>query len=263
MFQILLIIFSLFKYKHKSFLLLIFGWLTLFTHAQKVYFQQEVNYTINVTLNDKNHSLSAKEEIQYTNHSPDTLKFIYFHLWPNAYKNNSSALAKQLLLLEKTDFFFSTQEERGFIDSLNFVVDGKKTIWEYDSQHIDICKVFLPKPLAPNEKVNIKTPFYVKIPAAKFSRLGHTQQAYFMTQWYPKPAVYDNSGWHPMPYLDQGEFYSEFGNFDVSITLPENYVLAATGDRVDAEKEEDFLNKKVIETLQHFDNSKTQRNGVS
>jgi len=260
--QILLIIFSLFKYKRNCFLLLIFGWLTLITHAQKVYFQQEVNYTINVTLNDKNHSLSAKEEIQYTNHSPDTLKFIYFHLWPNAYKNNSSALAKQLLLQEKTDFFFSTQEERGFIDSLNFVVDGKKTIWEYDSQHIDICKVFLPKPLAPNEKVNIKTPFYVKIPDAKFSRLGHTQQAYFMTQWYPKPAVYDNSGWHPMPYLDQGEFYSEFGNFDVSITLPENYVLAATGDRVDAEKEEDFLNKKVIETLQHFDNSTKKPNGM-
>ncbi|MEI8137765.1 MAG: M1 family metallopeptidase, partial [Bacteroidota bacterium] len=101
----------------------------------------------------------------------------------------------------------------------------------------------------------ITTPFFVKIPDAKFSRLGHDGQAYFITQWYPKPAVYDITGWHQMPYLDQGEFYSEYGSFDVKITLPKNYLLSATGDRIDADKEEDFLNEKVMQTLTRSDKS--------
>ena len=51
-----------------------------------------------------------------------------------------------------------------------------------------------------------------------------------ITQWYPKPAVYDQDGWHIMPYLSQGEFYSEYGRFNVSITLPMNYTVGSTGD---------------------------------
>ncbi|MBK7963908.1 MAG: M1 family metallopeptidase [Bacteroidetes bacterium] len=86
------------------------------------------------------------------------------------------------------------------------------------------------KPLLPGNRVIIKTPFFVKLPSAEFSRLGHIGQAYAITQWYPKPAVYDQHGWHPMPYLNQGEFYSEFGTFDVTITLPQNYVVGATGE---------------------------------
>jgi hypothetical protein len=70
----------------------------------------------------------------------------------------------------------------------------------------------------------------VKLPLGEVSRMGHIEQTYQITQWYPKPAVYDEKGWHPMPYLNQGEFYSEYGSFDVSITLPENYTVGATGD---------------------------------
>ena len=82
--------------------------------------------------------------------------------------------------------------------------------------------------MAPGASVTITTPFRVKIPDS-FSRFGHVEQSYQITQWYPKPAVYDRKGWHPMPYLDQGEFYSEFGTFDVRITLPANYTVGATG----------------------------------
>lgn len=216
--------------------------------SQDQYFQQEVNYKIRVTLNDKKHELSAYEEIKYINNSVTSLSYIYFHLWPNAYKNHQTALAKQLLENGETDFYFSEPEERGYIDSLDFKVNGKSIKVEYDPVHIDICKLILNEPMRSHDTIIISTPFHVKLPDAKFSRLGHTNQAYYITQWYPKPAVYDNTGWHQMPYLNQGEFYSEFGSFDVSVTLPQNYLLAATGDRIDAFEEEEWLNMKVAET---------------
>jgi len=70
--------------------------------------------------------------------------------------------------------------------------------------------------------------FEIKIPEI-FSRLGHNGQHYEVTQWFPKCAVYDDLGWHHFSYLDQGEFYSDFGNYDVSITLPKDYRVGATG----------------------------------
>ncbi|HXD91892.1 MAG TPA: M1 family peptidase, partial [Bacteroidia bacterium] len=218
--------------------------------SQKTYFQQQVDYIINVKLNDVKHTLSANESIIYTNNSPDTLKFIYFHLWPNAYKDNNTALAKQFLKQGSRSFYFTKEQDRGYIDSLDFKTDNQSLKIEYDKNNPDICKVFLKQALAPGEKTTITTPFKVKIPSATISRLGHDNQAYYITQWYPKPAVYDASGWNQMPYLDQGEFYAEFGSFDVSITLPKNYVLAATGDRYDNEEEEKFLQQKIIATEQ-------------
>ena len=220
---------------------------------QQTYFQQEVNFKMEVRLNDLQHSLSAFQQIQYINNSSVSLDVIYMHLWPNGYKNHNTALAKDLLKEKKLDFYYSTPVERGFIDSLDFKVNGKPVKWEYDAEHSDICKLILNEPLRSLDTLMITTPFFVKIPDAKFSRLGHVGQAYFITQWYPKPAVFDNEGWHTMPYIDQGEYYSEFGSFDVKITLPENYLLAATGDRIDAEEEENFLNKKVGETIDRLD----------
>ena len=224
--------------------------------SQQTYFQQEVNYKIDVKLNDVDHSLKAFEELQYINNASNSIGFIYFHLWPNGYKNNETALAKQLLKLKKTELYFSKKEERGYIDSLDFKVNGKQVKVEYDAENPDICKLILNEPLRSLDTLDITTPFYVKIPDAKFSRLGHDNQAYYITQWYPKPAVYDAEGWHPMPYLDQGEFYSEFGSFDVSITVPKNYVLSATGDREDNEEEENFLNENVIRTLTAMETGK-------
>ncbi|MCX6317757.1 MAG: M1 family metallopeptidase [Bacteroidetes bacterium] len=211
--------------------------------ASAQYWQQEVNYRIDVALNDTAHSLTGFEKIDYTNNSPDTLRFIWFHLWPNAYKNDKTAFTDQQLENGSTAFYFSNKEEKGYINRLDFKVNNKTVRIEDHPQHSDIIKLLLPEPLAPGKKITITTPFHVKLPF-NFSRGGHDGQSYQVTQWYPKPVVYDRNGWHPMPYLDQGEFYSEFGQFDISITLPENYVVAATGELQNA-TEKDWLKSRA------------------
>ncbi|HEV7620315.1 MAG TPA: M1 family peptidase, partial [Flavisolibacter sp.] len=192
------------------------------------YWQQRADYFIKVTLNDKEKTLDAFEEIVYTNHSPDTLSYIWFHLWPNAYKTDRTSFSDQLLENGNTDFYFSTKEQKGYINHLNFKVDGITTTFEDHPHYIDIIKLKLPGLLLPGQKITITTPFHEKLPY-NFSRGGYDSLTFQVTQWYPKPAVYDQKGWHEMPYLDQGEFYSEFGSFKVQITLPEDYVVAATG----------------------------------
>ncbi len=232
----------------KIFLITLF--FPLLSLGQVPYFQQEVNYHIRVRLNDRDNSLSAYERLEYINHSPDTLRYLWFHLWPNAYANNHTALARQLLNSTQghiTPALFNDKQKRGYIDSLRFRVNGQEIRWEYDKRHIDICKLYLKTPLLPGGKITISTPFYVKIPSAKFSRMGYDGQSYQITQWYPKPAVYDRYGWHEMPYLNMGEFYSEYGSFEVEITVPRNYVVAATGNLMNDE-EAAFLQKKVRET---------------
>ncbi|MBT9391709.1 M1 family metallopeptidase [Hymenobacter sp. NST-14] len=190
--------------------------------------QQQANYAIDVTLDDQQHQLTGREEIVYTNNSPDALSYLWFHLWPNAYRDNTTAFARQQLRKGNRFFQFATPAQRGFIDGLEFQVNGQPARLDYDAANPDMAKLVLPRPLAPGTSITITTPFRVKIPDS-FSRFGHVGQSYQITQWYPKPAVYDRKGWHPMPYLDQGEFYSEFGTFDVRITLPANYTVGATG----------------------------------
>jgi hypothetical protein len=215
-----------------SLLLLI---ITHLLHAQQTYWQQQVNFKLDVTLNDAEHTLDGFAKIEYVNNSPDTLKFIWFHLWPNAYRTDRTAFSDQLLENGRTDFYFSNSEDRGYINRLDFRVNSVLAKTVDHPQHIDIIKVLLPQPLAPGASVELTTPFHVKLPK-NFSRGGHVGKSYQVTQWYPKPAVYDRYGWHPMPYLDQGEFYSEFGHYEVKITVPKSYVVLSTGNLQNADE---------------------------
>ncbi len=218
----------------KKLLLLIFFYTQLSTVKSQSdsYWQQQVNYTITVSLNDIDNTLQGHINMQYFNNSPDTLRFIWFNIWPNAYKNDKTAFSDQLLENGRTDFYFCNNDQRGYINQLDFKVDGTTASIEDHSQHQDIVKLILPKPLLPKSSIQIETPFHVKLPT-NFSRSGYIKKAYQITQWYPKPAVYDKKGWHEMPYLDQGEFYSEFGNYDVQISLPQKYIVASTGVLLD------------------------------
>ena len=216
--------------------------------ARAEYWQQYVHFEIDVRLDDEKHMLHGYEKLTYVNNSPNELTYIYMHIWPNAYKDNNTALGKQLKENGELFFYYAKDEDRGYIDSLDWHVDGEMVPAEIDYNNPDIVKLILTKPIAPGGQVIITTPFRVKIPSGRISRLGHIGQQYQITQWYPKPAVYDANGWNPIPYLDQGEFYSEYGMYDVNITLPKNYVLGATGDIVNNQAEIDWLNDQVEKT---------------
>lgn len=217
----------------------------VFFGQQKEYFQQKVDFTIHVTLHPESKTLDGHVRIIYTNHSPDTLDFIWFHLWPNAYKSEATAFGEQLLQNGRTDFYFSDDEKRGYINRLNFKVDDKEAQLQDHPLYLDVAKLLLPEALAPGDSITIETPFHEKLPYL-WSRGGYTANYFAITQWYPKPAVYDRNGWHPMPYLDQGEFYSEFGHYEVAITVPQNFVVAATGQEI-SRTEKDIQNTIVFE----------------
>ncbi len=233
------------------------GLTTLISAQTTPYFQQTVDHNLHVSLNDTDHELDAEIWTTYTNNSPDELEYLWYHVWPNAYSSGKSALAKEQLRGGDMFLFYAMAKDLGGIDSLDFKVNGEPAEWEFHAEHPDIAKVHLREPLKPGETIELHTPFKVRIPSGKISRLGHIGQSYQITQWYPKPAVYDRDGWHEMPYLGQGEFYSEFGTFDVTITLPANYTIGATGDMLvsnlnDNKAEIDRLNQLDLSTREYF-----------
>ena len=211
------------------------------------YFQQEVNYAIYVELDDRKHTLDGNIRIAYINHSPDVLNEVFMHHWPNAYSSVETPMARQLVKHGKFLFQFSGPENTGSIRNLQYKVNGVDARTDDTDTPADFTKLILPTSLDPGDTAIIETPFFVQLPDAEISRLGHSQQAYYITQWYPKPAVYDSRGWHAMSYLTMGEFYSNFGHFEVNITLPSNYVVMATGE-LQNEDELEWLSEKARST---------------
>jgi hypothetical protein len=208
--------------------------------AQGEYFQQDVAYDIRVRLDDQRHRLTGHWKMTYTNNSQETLTSIYLHLWPNAYRSTTTEFARQKSLDGNARFQEAEEWMRGYIDSLSFKVDGVEVEHGFHQGIEDIGEVQLPKPLPPGGTITMESPFLVQIPSS-WSRLGHVKQQYQICQWYPKPAVFDKNGWNQMSYLDQGEFYSEFGSFDVYIEVPKNYVVGATGDLAPDDPEWNWL----------------------
>lgn len=203
------------------------------SYAQDNYWQQEVHYNFKVRLDTEKHALSGDAIISYKNNSPDTLDRIYLHLYPNAFKNENSTLVREAKRYYRDRSI--TPDNNGYIDILEFRISRKETdvtpaeapVMAYRVDDT-ILESKLPDRLPPGGELQLYIKFYEKITSI-INRGGWRGNQYDLGQWYPKLVVYDENGWHPDQYHANGEFYGEFGTFDVTITLPYNHIVAATG----------------------------------
>jgi hypothetical protein len=200
--------------------------------AQSVW-KQSLRYDLHVKFNPIEKSLDALMKLQYTNHSPDTLSFIWFHVWPNAYRNDRTFYSEQLLENGDTRYYFSSREQKGYLNRLDFRVNGSLAVIQDHPEYIDVVKLILPKPLLPGDSISISASFHLRIPF-NFNGNGFSAHHFDLKNWYPEPAVYDMYGWHPMPFLVQGGAYHEIADFDVDIDAPPSYLIAtgATADTI-------------------------------
>jgi hypothetical protein len=188
--------------------------------------KQSLRYDLHVKFNPVEKSLDALMKLQYTNHSPDTLAFIWFHVWPNAYRNDRTLYSEQLLENGDTRFYFSSREQKGYLNRLDFRVNGNLARMEDHPEYIDVVKLILPKPLLPGDSISISSSFHLRLPF-NFNGNGYSAHHFELRNWYPEPAVYDAHGWHPMPFLLQGGAYHEAADYNVEIEAPPVYRIAA------------------------------------
>jgi hypothetical protein len=126
---------------------------TLSTGAQTGYWQQSLQYQISVRLDDQENTLDGTLKLNYRNNSPDTLRFIWFHVWPNAYKNDRTDFSEQLLENGRTDFYFSEESDRGYMNRLDFRVNMEIANTEDHPRYFDVIKLNLPTPLLPGGEI--------------------------------------------------------------------------------------------------------------
>ncbi len=195
----------------------------------KDYWQQKVDYRIRATLDPTTSRLTGRETIHYHNRSPDTLTYLWLHLEQNICDPGSvtNQLNQPPLVFLGTAFDFSCKGEAGGLTLGAVTVLGRSL---HTTLSGTTLRVDLHQPLAPGTAVAIDLDWSFTVPAYGAGRMGHDGTLYELGQWYPRVAVYDDvRGWNHEPYIGAGEFYLEYGRFDVAITLPATYIVAATG----------------------------------
>ncbi len=222
----------------------------LFSQTHRPSWQQQVHYTMDVELDTEYNLIYGKEIFNYVNHSPDTLRVLYMHLYVNAFKKNSLMEWYQ----NERDFFYGgslisylRDDLLGYTHVSNIAdADGNRLIHRVDDT---ILEILLARPIPPEANQTISLDFIEKIPVL-IRRMGRQNREgvdYSMAQWYPKVCVYDRQGWHKNYYLGR-EFYGEFATFDVSITLPEPYMVGASGVLQNAASPGDMMNRNADST---------------
>lgn len=191
-------------------------------------FAQRPQYKITANLDTRAHIVSGTINITYTNRSSTTLDKLGIHLWPNAYSTNQTALVTQMIEQGNFRLNKARADDMGGLAGLKFTSSGQQIELRTNEGKIDVAWLMLENPLQPGDSIQVSSPFLLKIPQS-YSRMGHTDNSYQLTQWYPHIGVFDEEGWHMMPYLDQGEFFNDFADYDVHIRVPPGYPVAATG----------------------------------
>ncbi|MES2573362.1 MAG: M1 family metallopeptidase [Bacteroidota bacterium] len=208
------------------------------------YWQQHVNYKMDLVVNAKNYQYKGTQELVYTNNSPDTLKRVYYHLYNNAFQPGSEMDAriqsikdpdrrmKDSITVDGKKILDSRikylkPNEIGYLNISNFRQDG---IVANTKVAGTILEVTLVKPILPNSNTTFTLDFDGQVPV-QIRRSGRNNSEgveFSMTQWYPKIAEFDFEGWHADPYIAR-EFHGVWGDFDVKITIDKKYTLGGTG----------------------------------
>jgi len=224
-------------------LLIVAGFETLLAQSSG-YWQQQADYKMNVTMDVKNFQYKGDQELVYTNNSSDTLKRVFYHLYPNAFqpgsemdariqsiKDPDARMVNKIKVGEKevkeSRIKNLKPDEIGYLSILNFKQNGvslaTKTVGT-------ILEVTLKKPILPHSQTTFTLDFEGQVPI-QIRRSGRNNKegiALSMAQWYPKIAEFDFEGWHADPYIAR-EFHGVWGSFDVKITIDSDYVLGGSG----------------------------------
>jgi hypothetical protein len=200
--------------------------------AQPDRWQQEVDYKMEIDFNVENHQYSGKQNLVYTNHSPDTLTNIYYHLYFNAFQPGSMMDVRSLNIADpdrrvRDRISKLSESEIGYLRPTSLLQDGKPIDFDIVGT---ILEVSLKEPILPGKKANLDMEFDGQVPV-QIRRSGRNNSegiSYSMVQWYPKLCEYDYEGWHANPYIAR-EFYGVWGDFDVKISIDPDYMVAATG----------------------------------
>ena len=185
-----------------------------------------LRYAIDVRLDTERHRLDGHATIVYRSGADSALPKIHFQTYPNAFSSGDTRYARgEARQSEDWSLRYAKPEDRGWMSIDSVTADGAPASIAIDET---VAAITLPRPLEPGDSITLSMRFTVQVPI-HFDRLGRTGDAYSIAQWYPKVAVYDERGWRAEPFGYLGEFYGDFGTFDVSITLPDDQWVGSTG----------------------------------
>jgi hypothetical protein len=190
------------------------------------YWQNRADYNLHGTLDTAAKSLTGEMTLRYTNNSPDTLRYVWFQVEQNAFKSGS---LNSFVFPAESRFGARNFEGGDVIDHFDQVVATKRTPIKQRMEGT-VMRVDLVAPLAPGQSATFDVAWHFNIPEHGADRMGRDGALFELAQWYPRVCVYDDlRGWNFEPYLGQGEFYLEYGDYTMSVTVPAGYIVAGTG----------------------------------